>query len=114
MAAEEGRRTRQDLYLEISRELTDEEVCDIRTYIGGSKVLPAGSIQRATAQEMFNKLERKGVSKKGDLSFLAKVMESIDRQDFADAANEIAEQEREALVKGKAKQDDNRKPSSGD
>ncbi|XP_035692165.1 uncharacterized protein LOC118426726 isoform X1 [Branchiostoma floridae] len=94
MAGADERRTRQDLYLEISRELTDEEVSDIRGYIGG-KQLPTGSIQRATAQEMFNMLERKRILKKGDLSFLVKLMESIDRQEFAEAANEIAEQESE-------------------
>ncbi|XP_035692168.1 uncharacterized protein LOC118426726 isoform X4 [Branchiostoma floridae] len=103
MAGADERRTRQDLYLEISRELTDEEVSDIRGYIGG-KQLPTGSIQRATAQEMFNMLERKRILKKGDLSFLVKLMESIDRQEFAEAANEIAEQESEGNTKGEVRE----------
>ncbi|XP_078600115.1 uncharacterized protein LOC144875160 [Branchiostoma floridae x Branchiostoma japonicum] len=103
MAGADERRTRQDLYLEISRELTDEEVSDIRGYIGG-KQLPTGSIQRATAQEMFNMLERKRILKKGDLSFLAKLMERIDRQEFAEAANEIAEQESEGNTEGEVRE----------
>ncbi|XP_019614643.1 PREDICTED: uncharacterized protein LOC109462529 [Branchiostoma belcheri] len=97
MAGTAERRTRQDLYLEISRDLTDDDVRNIRTYIGGEKVLPAGSIQHDTAHQMFNKLQRKGVLKQGELSFLVKLMKSIDRNDYADAAEAIAEQEREAL-----------------
>ncbi|XP_078679759.1 uncharacterized protein LOC144915337 [Branchiostoma floridae x Branchiostoma belcheri] len=111
-----GRRTRQDLYLEISRDLTDDEVGNIRDYIGGEKVLPAGTIQHATAHQMFNKLERKGMLKQGDLSFLVKLMKSIDRDDYADAAEEIAEQEREDLLSdyaGTSKgRRDNKKPYS--
>ncbi|CAH1232887.1 Hypp523 [Branchiostoma lanceolatum] len=112
MAGAEGRRTRQDLYLEISRDLTDDEVENIRSYIGGRKVLPAGTIQHATTQQIFNKLERKGVLKRGDLSFLAKLMESIDRMDYADAANETAKQEREALEERPAKENDSIEPIS--
>ncbi|XP_066303218.1 uncharacterized protein [Branchiostoma lanceolatum] len=112
MAGAEGRRTRQDLYLEISRDLTDDEVENIRSYIGGRKVLPAGTIQHATTQQIFNKLERKGVLKRGDLSFLAQLMESIDRMDYADAANETAKQETEALGERPAKENDSIEPIS--
>ncbi|KAI8504978.1 hypothetical protein Bbelb_170870 [Branchiostoma belcheri] len=113
MAGTEARRTRQDLYLEISRDLTDDDVRNIRDYIGGEKVLPAGTIQHATVHEMFNKLERKGVLKQGELSFLVKLMKSIDRDDYADAAEEIARQEREALGErtSSVQQNDNSRPS---
>ena len=65
---------RQDLYLEISQNLLQEELRDLRNYVSGAKILPAGVVQNVTAQEIFNQLEKQGKLKSGDLSLLADLL----------------------------------------
>ncbi|XP_035689372.1 uncharacterized protein LOC118424747 [Branchiostoma floridae] len=85
---------RQDLYLEISRNLLQEELRDLRNYVSGAKILPAGVVQNATAQEIFNQLEKEWNLKSGDLSLMADLLTKIGRNDYAEQAEEIAENER--------------------
>ncbi|XP_078573126.1 uncharacterized protein LOC144859972 [Branchiostoma floridae x Branchiostoma japonicum] len=82
---------RQDLYLEISRNLLQEELRDLRNYVSGAKILPAGVVQNATAQEIFNQLEKEWNLKLGDLSLLADLLRKIGRNDYAKQAEKIAE-----------------------
>ncbi|CAH1238018.1 GBP5 [Branchiostoma lanceolatum] len=86
--------SRHDLFLEISQTLEDEEVRDLRTYVGGRNLLPAGRIQHANAHQIFNKLQNDGKMKTGDLSLLAELMRKIGRTDYAEQAERIAATER--------------------
>ncbi|XP_078600101.1 uncharacterized protein LOC144875153 [Branchiostoma floridae x Branchiostoma japonicum] len=99
---------RQDLYLKISRSLTEDEARSLRTYLGGSRQLPDGTIQHDSAHEMFNKLERAGNS----LSFLAGLLEKIGRQDYAKEVNAIAQREEKALEDGNTKEEKESKKST--
>ncbi|CAH1233869.1 NLRC4 [Branchiostoma lanceolatum] len=85
---------RQDLYLEISRNLVDEELRDLRNYVSGAKILPAGFVQKADAHQIFNQLEKERKLKPGDLALLADLLRKIGRHDFAEQAEKIAEGER--------------------
>ncbi|XP_078692053.1 NLR family CARD domain-containing protein 4-like [Branchiostoma floridae x Branchiostoma belcheri] len=90
---------RQDLYLEISRSLVERELTDLRTYVSGAKILPAGVIQNANAHQIFNQLEKENKLKPGDLSLLAHLLRGIGRHDYAKQAEKIAENERKELRK---------------
>ncbi|XP_078598242.1 NLR family CARD domain-containing protein 4-like [Branchiostoma floridae x Branchiostoma japonicum] len=85
---------RQDLYLEISRNLLDQELTDLRNYIGGAKILPAGFVDKANAHQICNQLENEQKLKPGDLSLLADLLRKIGRGDYAEQAEKIAEDER--------------------
>eukprot|EP00058_Branchiostoma_floridae_P019526 XP_002605016.1 hypothetical protein BRAFLDRAFT_85156 [Branchiostoma floridae] len=88
---------RQDLYLEISRNLEDQELTDLRNYVCGTKILPARFVQKADAHQIFNQLEKKQKLKPGDISFLTNLLRNIDRDDYAEKAEKIAENERKEL-----------------
>ncbi|KAI8489983.1 Guanylate-binding protein 6 [Branchiostoma belcheri] len=85
---------RQDLYLKISRNLIDEELRDLRNYVSGAGIIPAGFVQSANAHQIFTQLEKEGKLKPGDLSLLADLLTKIGRQDYAEMAEKIAEDER--------------------
>ncbi|XP_078598198.1 NLR family CARD domain-containing protein 4-like [Branchiostoma floridae x Branchiostoma japonicum] len=85
---------RQDLYLEISRNLVDQELTDLRNYVSGAKILPAGFVQHANAHQICNQLEKEQKLKPGDLSLLADLLRKIGRDDYAENAEKIAESER--------------------
>ncbi|KAI8512265.1 hypothetical protein Bbelb_089040 [Branchiostoma belcheri] len=85
---------RQDLYLEISRNLVERELPDLRNYVSGAKILPAGVIQNANAHQIFNQLEKENKLKPGDLSLLTDLLRKIGRHDYAEQAEKIAENER--------------------
>ncbi|XP_078598247.1 NLR family CARD domain-containing protein 4-like [Branchiostoma floridae x Branchiostoma japonicum] len=85
---------RQDLYLEISRNLVDQELTDLRNYVSGAKILPAGFVQHADAHQICNQLEKEQKLKPGDLSLLADLLRKIGRHDYAEKAETIAESER--------------------
>ncbi|XP_078598223.1 uncharacterized protein LOC144874192 [Branchiostoma floridae x Branchiostoma japonicum] len=85
---------RQDLYLEISRNLVDQELTDLRNYVSGAKILPAGFVQHADAQQICNQLEKEQKSEPGNLSLLAGLLRKIGRNDYAEQAEKIAEDER--------------------
>ncbi|XP_078582627.1 uncharacterized protein LOC144865656 [Branchiostoma floridae x Branchiostoma japonicum] len=84
----------QDLFLEISRNLTNEEVRDLRHYVSGTKILPAVFVQHADAHQIFNQLEKGQKLKPEDLSLLADLLRKIGRHDYAEKAEKIAEDER--------------------
>ncbi|XP_078572227.1 uncharacterized protein LOC144859437 [Branchiostoma floridae x Branchiostoma japonicum] len=86
--------SRHDLFLEISQALEDEEVRDLRNYVGGRKLLPTGRIQHANPHQIFNKLQNDGKMKPGDLSLLAELMRKIGRTEYAEEAERIAANER--------------------
>ncbi|CAH1233739.1 NLRP10 [Branchiostoma lanceolatum] len=88
---------RQDLYLEISRNLVDQEITDLRNYVSGAKILPARFVQKADAHQIFNQLEKEQKLKPGDLKLLSKLLRKIDRHDYAEQAEKIAENERKGL-----------------
>ncbi|XP_078598181.1 NLR family CARD domain-containing protein 4-like isoform X2 [Branchiostoma floridae x Branchiostoma japonicum] len=85
---------RQDLYLEISRNLVDQELTDLRNYVSGAKILPARFVQHADAHQICNQLEKEQKLKPGDLSLLADLLRKIGRHDYAEQAKQIAEDER--------------------
>ncbi|XP_078703864.1 uncharacterized protein LOC144928950 isoform X2 [Branchiostoma floridae x Branchiostoma belcheri] len=87
--------SRHDLFLEISQTLEDEELRDLRTYVGGRKLLPAGRIQHDNAHQIFIKLQSAGKLKPGDLSLLAELMTKIGRAEYAEEAERIAASERQ-------------------
>ncbi|CAH1259227.1 NLRP3 [Branchiostoma lanceolatum] len=84
---------RQDLYLEISRNLVDEELRDLRNYVSGANILSAGFVQKADAHQIFNQLEKERKVKPGDLALLADLLRKIGRHDYAEQAEKIAESE---------------------
>ncbi|XP_078598253.1 NLR family CARD domain-containing protein 4-like [Branchiostoma floridae x Branchiostoma japonicum] len=88
---------RQDLYLEISRDLVDEELTDLRNYVSGAKILPAGFVQHADAHQICNQLEKEQKLKPGDLTLLLDLLRKIGRGDYADKAEKIAESERKEV-----------------
>ncbi|XP_066268554.1 NACHT, LRR and PYD domains-containing protein 3-like [Branchiostoma lanceolatum] len=85
---------RQDLYLEISRNLVDQELRDLRNYVSGAKILPAGFVQKSDAHQIFNQLEKEQKLKLGDLKLLSDLLRKIGRHDYAEQAEKIAENER--------------------
>ncbi|XP_066271800.1 uncharacterized protein [Branchiostoma lanceolatum] len=85
---------RQDLYLEISRNLVDHELTNLRTFVSGAKILPEGEIQKANAHQIFNQLEKERKVKPGDLALLVDLLRKIGRHDYAEQAEKIAESER--------------------
>ncbi|XP_078598246.1 NLR family CARD domain-containing protein 4-like [Branchiostoma floridae x Branchiostoma japonicum] len=85
---------RQDLYLEISRNLVDQELTDLRNYVSGAKILSAGFVQHADAHQICNQLEKEQKLKSGDLSLLADLLRKIGRHDYAENAEKVAESER--------------------
>ncbi|XP_066301938.1 uncharacterized protein [Branchiostoma lanceolatum] len=89
---------RQDLYLEISRNLVDEELTDLRIYVSGANILPAGFAQKADAHQIFNQLEKERKLKPGDLSLLVDLLRKIGRHDYAEQAEKIAENERKGVL----------------
>ncbi|KAI8501662.1 luteolysis [Branchiostoma belcheri] len=89
--------SRNDLYLEISRNLLDRQGRDLRNYISSTKLLPARDLQHMDPQEIFTALEQEGRLQVGDLSLLVDLMTKIGRVDFANKAKRIAAQETKAL-----------------
>ncbi|CAH1255372.1 CASP2 [Branchiostoma lanceolatum] len=89
--------SRYDLFLEITQNLEDTEIRDLRTYISNKRLLPARGLQQMDPQQIFVKLEHAGKLKKGDLSLLVDLMTKINRDDFAKEAKRIAKQEGKAL-----------------
>ncbi|CAH1250228.1 TTC28 [Branchiostoma lanceolatum] len=89
---------RQDLYLEIDRNLKERELIDLRNYVSGAKILPARFVQKADAQQIFNQLEHERKLKDGDISLLGDILRKIGRHDYAEQAEEIAENERKELI----------------
>ncbi|XP_035690081.1 NLR family CARD domain-containing protein 4-like [Branchiostoma floridae] len=87
---------RQDLYLEISRNLVDQELTDLRNYVSGAKILPARFVQHADAHQICNQLEKEQKLKPGDLSLMADLLRKIGRNDYAEKAEKVAENERKA------------------
>ncbi|XP_078655661.1 uncharacterized protein LOC144902235 [Branchiostoma floridae x Branchiostoma belcheri] len=85
---------RQDLFLEISKNLVDEELRDLRNYVSGADILAAGFVQKANAHRIFIQMEKEGKLKPGDLSLLAGLLKKIGRQDYAERAEKVAEKER--------------------
>ncbi|XP_035684547.1 nucleotide-binding oligomerization domain-containing protein 2-like isoform X2 [Branchiostoma floridae] len=85
---------RQDLFLDISQNLLDEQLQDLCNYISGAKILPAKFVQKADAHQIFNQLENEQKLKLGDLSLLAKILRKIGRHDYAEQVEELAENER--------------------
>eukprot|EP00058_Branchiostoma_floridae_P005186 XP_002590674.1 hypothetical protein BRAFLDRAFT_89475 [Branchiostoma floridae] len=85
---------RQDLYLEISRNLVDQELTDLRNYVSGAKILPARFVQHADAHQICNQLEKEQKLKPGDLSLMADLLRKIGRNDYAEKAEKVAENER--------------------
>ncbi|XP_066303211.1 FAS-associated death domain protein-like [Branchiostoma lanceolatum] len=85
---------RQDLFLEISRNLVDEELTDLRNYVSGAKILAATFVQKANAHQIFNQMEKERKLKPGDLSLAANILRKIGRHDYAEQAEKIAENER--------------------
>ncbi|XP_066271745.1 NLR family CARD domain-containing protein 4-like [Branchiostoma lanceolatum] len=90
---------RQDLYLEISRNLVDEELRDLRNYVSGAKILPEGFVQKADAHQICNQLEKEQKLNPGDLTLLADLLRKIGRHDYAEQAEKIAESERKGSPK---------------
>eukprot|EP00058_Branchiostoma_floridae_P013886 XP_002599374.1 hypothetical protein BRAFLDRAFT_64268 [Branchiostoma floridae] len=88
---------RQDLYLEISQNLTGRELKDLRTYVSGTKILSEGLVQKANAHQICNQLEKEQKLKLGDLSLLAGLLRKIGRDDYAKKAEKIAKKERKEL-----------------
>ncbi|XP_078598243.1 NLR family CARD domain-containing protein 4-like [Branchiostoma floridae x Branchiostoma japonicum] len=88
---------RQDLYLEISRNLVDQELTDLRNYVSGAKILPARFVQHADAHQICNRLEKEQKLKPGDLSLLADLLRKIGRHDYAEQAEKITEDERKEV-----------------
>ncbi|CAH1238013.1 Hypp5498 [Branchiostoma lanceolatum] len=88
---------RQDLYLEISRNLVDRELRNLRNYVSGVGILPASFDQKASAHQIFNQLEKERKLKPGDLSLLSDLLRKIGRHDYAEQAEEIAENERKGV-----------------
>eukprot|EP00058_Branchiostoma_floridae_P008307 XP_002593795.1 hypothetical protein BRAFLDRAFT_75746 [Branchiostoma floridae] len=88
---------RQELYLEISRNITDGELTDLRNYVSGAMVLPAGFVQHANAHQICNQMEKEQKLKPGDLTLLAELMRKIGRHDYSEQAEKIAEYERKEL-----------------
>ncbi|XP_078605464.1 uncharacterized protein LOC144878581 isoform X3 [Branchiostoma floridae x Branchiostoma japonicum] len=84
---------RQDLFLDISQNLVDAEIRDLRNYVIGAKILPAGFVEKANAHQIFNQLEKQQKLKLGDLSLLANILRKIGRNDYAEQAEELAENE---------------------
>ncbi|XP_066265912.1 uncharacterized protein [Branchiostoma lanceolatum] len=89
---------RQDLYLDISMNLDERELTNLRNYVSGADILPAGFVQNANAHQIFNQLKKEGKLKHGDLSLLANILRRIGRHDYAEQAEEIAENERKELI----------------
>ncbi|XP_078583806.1 uncharacterized protein LOC144866316 [Branchiostoma floridae x Branchiostoma japonicum] len=89
---------RQELYLDISWNLTNEEVRDLRNYVSGANILPAGLVEKANAHDICNQLEKEQKLKPGDLSLLAELLRKIGRQDYAEQAEKTAEDERKVDV----------------
>ncbi|XP_078598178.1 NLR family CARD domain-containing protein 4-like [Branchiostoma floridae x Branchiostoma japonicum] len=85
---------RQDLYLEISRNLIDQELTDLRNYVSGAGILAAGFIQHANMHQICNQLEKEQKLKLGDLFLLADLLRKIGRHDYAEQAERIAKGER--------------------
>ncbi|XP_078600461.1 NLR family CARD domain-containing protein 4-like [Branchiostoma floridae x Branchiostoma japonicum] len=94
---------RQDMYLEISRNLVDQELRDLRNYVSGAKILPAGFVQHADAHQICNQLEKEQKLKPGDLSLLAGLLRRIGRHDYAEKAEKIAEDERKDIFQKSVK-----------
>eukprot|EP00058_Branchiostoma_floridae_P013885 XP_002599373.1 hypothetical protein BRAFLDRAFT_64269 [Branchiostoma floridae] len=90
-------RPRQNLYLEISRDLVTQELTDLRNYVSGAKILPAGFVEKANAQQICNQLEKEQKLKPGDLFLLVDLLRRIGRDDYAEKAQKIAENERKGL-----------------
>ncbi|XP_078696438.1 uncharacterized protein LOC144924756 [Branchiostoma floridae x Branchiostoma belcheri] len=89
---------RQDLFLQISRNLVDNELRGLRNYVSGANILAAGFVETADAQEIFIQLERERKLKPGDLTLLAHVLTEIGRCDYAEMAEKVAEDERKAAL----------------
>ncbi|XP_066274826.1 caspase-2-like [Branchiostoma lanceolatum] len=89
--------SRYDLFLEITQNLEDTEIRELRTYISNKRLLPARGLQQMDPQQIFVKPEHAGKLKKGDLSLLVDLMTKINRDDFAKEAKRIAKQEGKAV-----------------
>ncbi|XP_078703590.1 uncharacterized protein LOC144928781 [Branchiostoma floridae x Branchiostoma belcheri] len=85
---------RQNLYLMISQSLGHAELRDLRNYVSGAGILPAGFVQDADAQQIFTHLEKERKLKPGDLSLLANLLTKLGRNDYAAMAEYIAKDER--------------------
>ncbi|XP_035689377.1 ankyrin-3-like [Branchiostoma floridae] len=84
---------RQALFLKISRNLVDEELTDLRNYVSGAEILSARFVQKADPHQIFTQLEKEGKLKPGDLSLLADLLRKIGRNDYAEQAEKVAEDE---------------------
>eukprot|EP00058_Branchiostoma_floridae_P003831 XP_002589319.1 hypothetical protein BRAFLDRAFT_77772 [Branchiostoma floridae] len=85
---------RQNLYLEISKNLLDRELTDLREYVIGANILSAGLVEKANAHKIFNQLEKEQKLKPGDLNLLADLLRKIGRHDYAEKAEKITKNER--------------------
>ncbi|XP_078681832.1 uncharacterized protein LOC144916573 [Branchiostoma floridae x Branchiostoma belcheri] len=90
----EATSSRSDLYLRIDQDLDDDEKGDLRNYVAGKKLLPSGRLRGMGPHQIFMKLEHNRKLKTGDLSLLEDLMKKIGREDFAEEAKRIAEEER--------------------
>ncbi|CAH1271089.1 Hypp4557 [Branchiostoma lanceolatum] len=86
-----------DLYLEISRNLKEQELTDLRNYVSDARILPVGAVQQANAYEIFFQLEREQKLKSGNLTLLIDLLRIIGRHDYATKAEAFDENERKDL-----------------
>ncbi|XP_019625504.1 PREDICTED: uncharacterized protein LOC109470861 [Branchiostoma belcheri] len=82
-----------DLYLRISQNLKDEQVRDLRNYLGSKELLPARDLQHMDPHQMCTKLEQSGKLWEGNPTLLERLMRKVGREDFAVGAKRIAEKE---------------------
>ncbi|XP_078598407.1 NACHT, LRR and PYD domains-containing protein 3-like [Branchiostoma floridae x Branchiostoma japonicum] len=105
---------RQDLYLEISQNLVDDELTDLRNYVSGRKILPARFVEKADAHQICNQLEKEQKLKPGDLSLLADLLRKIGRHDYAEKAEKIGEIDRKGSSKTSSHDQLKRKREDGE
>ncbi|XP_078660014.1 uncharacterized protein LOC144904751 [Branchiostoma floridae x Branchiostoma belcheri] len=95
-----------DLYLRISQNLKDEQVRDLRNYLGSTELLPARDLQHMDPHQMCTKLEQSGKLWEGNPTLLERLMRKVGREDFADQARGIAAKETEGSSDSSESSDD--------